>query len=156
MVHRLETHEIYIADEVGEMQVPCRVTPVGQDLYRLEDPPAALYFALAEDFADAPDALPSIGDVMRVEAREDGAHRFLEVVERGAHHRFETLISRGFADSPELRDLIEDLEAKGIQAKRLAEGYLSFSAPSNSPVDPKEEFRGAVRRYRQRTGLPVR
>ncbi|MEO1230091.1 MAG: hypothetical protein AAFZ18_14395 [Myxococcota bacterium] len=151
MVLPFETREIEIVDEMGEMRIPCRVTQVGRDLFRLEDPPAGLYFVLAEDFADAPDALPCIGDIMRVEARQEGGHRFVEVVERGAHHSFETLITQGFANSPELHALIERLEAQGGRAERIAGGYLSLSAPPGSRRDPKEDYKRAIHRYRLRT-----
>lgn len=113
------------------------VTPVGPDLYRLNEEPG-LFFA-ADDEEDAA-SYPRYGDVIRATVVGDNTVRYESVYQRGSYQHYVYTISEAIGKSPDFSKLLEKIVRLGGHWERHMEGILLISIPYDTNFDMKVEW----------------
>ena len=110
-----------------------QVEPLGGTLHRVAEIPSALF---GDPF--------ECGDVIDVVTAADGVCELREVRERGNWRRFDFLVTRAHAESPELARVLDRVVGAGGQWVRDAGGVLSIVLPPDSTWDPNDDVHGCA------------
>jgi hypothetical protein len=120
------------------------VEPLGGDLYRVVVVPGAFD---SEFFA--------YHDVLRLRRMEDGAFELVEVAERGRWRMLDFVLSKEFAESPELAAFLARLEAaQGVWVRDFG-GLLFLLLPPESIWDPTRELEAESEAAARRIAAPA-
>ena len=114
------------------------VTPLGDGRYRLDmDPVSWLIANHPQDL----EGLPNYGDVIEAVETAPNTLRFVRVLERAPLRKFEFLVSRDIAGSPELQTILSKVAALEGHWERVAGGALTIYLPKDGDYDPSEDIR---------------
>lgn len=128
---------VQLTDSITETM---SVTPLGEDLFRLEDMPIS---ALFEEMDIAQ------GDVIKATRDPDGSLRFSMVVVRSSLRMRGFLVGRDILESDAFRVFTDTLTAAGGSSERVFGGVLVVHVPDGSPFNPAVELDTVVERVLQ-------
>lgn len=117
------------------------VTPLGSGRFRLELDPLSCFSAeCPQDLRE----LPNYGDVIEAVDIASGTLRFVKVVERAPLKRFQFLLSRDYAESPELEMVLSRVETLNGHWERVFGGVLILYLPEDSDYDPSKKLKQLI------------
>ncbi len=103
------------------------VTPLGEDLYRLEESPAFAYSV-------------SLHDVVRAITGSEGGLDFAGVAERSGNRTMRVIFAKFSIDSKQARPILKRLRKLGCHCDNSQASVLSVTLPSAVKLDEVTEY----------------
>lgn len=125
------------------------VTPLGADKYRLEQQPYLVAETLT--FGDVLELAPGDADPPRA-AETDGEPclRFVRVAEKSPYKHFSWVLPKDVAESTEVAEFLQAIEAAGGRWERAFVGFLTVALPKGCRLDAEAALDEAIATFSSR------
>lgn len=108
------------------------VTPLGENLYRLEETPVLVEQEIY------------LGDIIEAEVRDDGVLRFRRLVVASPWHHWSWFLAQIVIESSDFDGFTAMIEEQGGKWERIFGGLFIVHLPPESALDPEAELQKVV------------
>lgn len=126
MNNKTEINIEFPFDSGGSVSGCVSVTPLGDDLYKLEETPLVDYAAF--------------GDVIEVEEIDNGCFVFKRIAEKSKYKCHELVLAKSLIESENFEKIVKRVEKEGGQWEIIFGGMVLINLPLDSCFDVAQEI----------------